>query len=128
MSARWNALAEQVDAVVDDWWGERVSLLPYVKPPMAAAYADTSRAAQLNVLAVEMSMRTQNTAAGAAMMSRHVEADLILSTRKEAVDLCRLTKGDRVRMEERNGEILEVGHVEPDTTGRPIIHLLRIKE
>lgn len=126
--ARFSQLILEVDRIVDGFFAELVSLLPYVKPGMSAAHPDTARPAVLNVDGIEATMPTTPVGAGAAMLSREIETDLVLSIRKEPVLLCRLTKGDRVRMEERGGEILEVTHIEPDATDRPKVHLIRLRE
>lgn len=124
--AVWESYAKATDQFVDAFFGEKVRLLPYVKPNMAAAFPDSSRKVT-NAVGVEETMRTNPMQLG-GMTTRVIEADLLLSIRREWVDASVLAKGDRVQFIERNNTVYEVTLVEPEATDRPRVHLVRINE
>jgi len=117
-----------VDAEIDRIFGEPVVLKPMttVSGGYRASVADPSRLEVVGVGIFDQG-RGANVQTGGGVNHTQATVDTSLSIRFEAVEQCKLRKGDRVYFPDRD-EMHEVTFIYADPGGRPDVHLVRVLE
>jgi hypothetical protein len=127
----WRSLAQLVDQLIDDQWGERVEIVPWVVGSYAAGNIDATRAVAAAVGVVFFADDEVASLGGRAtgFSSQMVTADVRVSLAQAAVTTSNAREGDRLRMLERTDpdDVFEISRILPDGTGRAMLHLVRVK-
>jgi hypothetical protein len=121
--ATWRDHIATAENIVDGYYGESVQILPYKKDYMQADAPDTSRTikdAKVMVIGRGTSLKHST-----PLYTQRAEADMVLSIQDKYLGDTKL--GDRVKLIERNNELVEISYTEQGTNGRSVLHVLRQK-
>jgi hypothetical protein len=122
----WRDLVDKADTAVDQIWSEKANFIPWVAKDYVAGGPDPARPAANGVMVVEMDQTTMPAGEGPGFTSTQVTQDVVISVRDKYIAALNLRKDDRVVLTER-GETYEISYIEPSTTLRTAIHLVRVK-
>ncbi len=119
---------DALETAVDQMYGEAVVFRQYQTGGyQSSPSVDGSRPVTTAIGYVTSRGSAMRPAGGATVISRRLEADYLLRVLSKY--LVNVKEHDRVEFPEtRQGEVFEISYIEPSANGRPILHLMRVRE
>lgn len=124
----WAQYTSTVESAIDSFYGESIQLKPYKEGSYTTAAQPDPTRQVVSGLGYLMSKNAAMQASAGSFISKRLNADLLLRVRPQYLsqtqdhDRVEFTTGVHV------GQVYEVSFIEPSANGRPVLHLMKVKD
>lgn len=124
----WDQHTATVEEAIDGFYGAAIRLMPYKEGGYSTPAQPDNTRPVVSGIGYLMSKNAAMTAPGGAFISKRLDADLLLRVQPKYLtstqdhDRIMFTAGTRIN------QVYEVAFIEPSANGRPVLHLLKVKD
>jgi hypothetical protein len=125
--AAWDAYQLTLESAVDDMFGEPIKLMPYNTGSYSTPAAPDNTRDVVDAVGIVVAKGSSLMAAN-SFISKRLDADLIIEIQEKYLTTTQANDRLQFLAANRNNLVCEISFIEPNTNGRPTLHLIKAKD